>query len=295
MEPGEEHPRGFDKKPRWAQALVMISGCVMNFLLGVVIFAIIGSLVGWPLGVSNQIEKVMPSSPAAMVGLQRGDKLLGVNNKKLDLARIREEIQSHPNRPITLVVERAGKRVDITVTPERKSQLEAKVRQEKRGGKVVAVRELVTVQVGHIGVVFRQQVQRFGLVRSVGEGFRQTGAMIVGLLLYLKGLIGGTEPMALMGPVGAVDQLYNELKVGWFGFLLNAAALTIGVGFLNLLPIPPLDGSRLLIVGLESIRRRPFDKRRELLIHLVGMALLLALAVALTYKDIVRIKSGVGY
>ena len=86
-----------------------------------------------------------------------------------------------------------------------------------------------------------------------------------------------------------VHQLYNEVRISWSSFFTTAAALTIGIGFLNLLPIPPLDGSRLVITAVEAIRRRPFDKRKEVIVHLVGFALLLMLVVVLTYADILRI------
>jgi len=68
-----------------------------------------------------------------------------------------------------------------------------------------------------------------------------------------------------------------------------AALLTVAVGFLNLMPIPPLDGSRLIIVAYEAIRRKPVDKQKERLVHLVGMAVLLLFVLFITYKDIVRI------
>jgi regulator of sigma E protease len=77
--------------------------------------------------------------------------------------------------------------------------------------------------------------------------------------------------------------------VGLASFLTTTAALTIGIGFLNLMPIPPLDGSRLLITAIEAIRRKQIDKKRENLVHLIGLALFLVLVVALTYNDILNI------
>ena len=68
--------------------------------------------------------------------------------------------------------------------------------------------------------------------------------------------------------------------------------VTLSIGFMNLLPIPPLDGSRLVIVGLEAIRGKPFDKRKEIVVHLIGFLMLLGLLAALTYRDIARILSG---
>jgi regulator of sigma E protease len=126
-----------------------------------------------------------------------------------------------------------------------------------------------------------------GIGESVVAGFAQGYEIIKISIVFLPATIMGKMPV--MGPVGVVHQLYSDVQISWSGFLFTAAALTIGLGFLNLMPIPPLDGSRLLITGLEAIRRKPFDKRKETIVHLVGFALLLGLVVVLTYKDILRI------
>jgi len=86
--------------------------------------------------------------------------------------------------------------------------------------------------------------------------------------------------------------MYGEARSGWGEFLSMFAMIAIAIGFVNLLPIPPLDGSRLVIVAIEAIRRKPFDKQKESLVHLIGFGLLLALVVMLTYKDILKIFKG---
>jgi regulator of sigma E protease len=83
--------------------------------------------------------------------------------------------------------------------------------------------------------------------------------------------------------------MYEDAGVDWSSFLFTFAAVTISIGFLNLLPIPALDGSRLVIVGIEAIRRRPFDKRKEMFVHLAGIVVLLVLLVIITYKDIMKL------
>ena len=197
---------------------------------------------------------------------------------KLDLSKIRDVIRSHPGRAITLLVERNGRPIDVSITPARTKQRAVTMENGKR--------RLTTVWVGQIGVAFSFKVKRLGPIQSISAGFRDTVSMIAALGLYLKGLVLGREPLALIGPVGVVDQLYTEERVSWYGFLSNAAALTIGIGFLNLLPIPPLDGSRVLILVIEANRGRAFDKQKEIIVHLVGIALILALAIGLTYADI---------
>lgn len=285
MEPGDDHPQGFDKKPRWAQAVVMVWGGVMNFALGMAIFIVLWSILGVPIQATNRIEKVIGGTPAAKVGLQPGDRLVGLTGQgPLDLTKIRQAIRSHPDQPISLLIERGGRPLNVSITPGRTKQPEVKVENGKR--------RLDWVPVGQIGVVFIMKVKRLGPAQSIVAGFKDTIGMIGGLGIYLKGLVLGREPLALVGPVGVVDQLYTEVRASWYGFLSTAAALTIGIGFLNLLPIPPLDGSRVLILAIEAVRGRAFDKQKEIIVHVVGIALILALAIALTYKDILRVWGG---
>jgi regulator of sigma E protease len=278
MEPGDDHPQGFDKKNRLVQAAVLVLGCLMNFLLGVAIFVFIGAVIGKPIEVSNQIEKVFRGSPAAGAGLLVGDRLIGFDGRvNLRLEQIQAAIQSRAGKPITLEVARGERRLSLTLRPERATVPE------------LVDRKLVYKPVGRIGIVFHLRVQRLSVLRSVISGFVETYGMVKLLLVYLKAVMAGKMPLVLMGPVGAAHQLYTEARIGWLGFLSTAAALTVGIGFLNLLPIPPLDGSRLLILVIEAIRGRPFDKRKEVIVHLVGFALLLLLVAVLTYKDILRI------
>jgi regulator of sigma E protease len=277
MEPGEDHPQGFDKKNRLAQAFVLALGCIMDFLLGAAILVFIGMAIGRFVGISNTIEKVMPGSAAAKVGLMPGDRLVGFDGKAgLPLEKVQTAIQGRPGKPITLEIERSDRRLSLPITPEQAS--------------APAMREDGSVYyklIGRIGIVFKARMQRMGVWESVAAGFIQSYEMIKITVIYLPSVFLGKMPV--MGPVGVVHQLYTDVQVSWSGFLFTAAALAIGLGFLNLLPIPPLDGSRLAITALEAIRRKPFDKRKETMVHLVGFAVLMCLVVLLTYKDILRI------
>lgn len=277
MEPGDDHPQGFDKKNRLAQAFVLVLGCLMNFLLGVAIFVFIGLTIGKVLGISSRIDKVMTGSVAARSGIAAGDRLVGFDGRAdLPLEKIQEAIQGRPGKPITLVLDRGGRKLSVTLTPEQVSAPAMRPDQS-----------VYYKPIGRIGVVFHTRTKRMGIGESVVSGFVATYEMTKISVIFLPAVLRGRMPV--MGPVGVVHQLYNEVKVSWLSFLTMAAALTIGIGFLNLFPIPPLDGSRLLITALEAIRRKPFDKRKEVVVHLVGFALLLALVVVLTYSDILRI------
>lgn len=277
MEPGDDDPRGFDRKPRVSQAFVLVSGCVMNILLAVGIFVFMGGVIGRPVAVTNTVQRVLPGTPAAHAGLRPGDKLLGVDGRRMKLEDLQAYISERPGKPIVIDVERGGRTFGVGVTPRRESI------------PVIEGKKLIHQAVGRVGVVFRLDVAKMSLWQSIRAGFVDTYNLIHLLIAYLVGLISGKMPFALVGPVGVADQLYREAQVSWVNFLSTTAALTVGLGVLNLMPVPPLDGSRLAIVAIEALRRRPFDKRKEVVVHLIGFALFLALVAVLTYKDILRI------
>jgi len=148
------------------------------------------------------------------------------------------------------------------------------------------------VPIGLIGIRFDFTRKKAGIGQSIVLGFRQTIGMIQLQAAGLVGMFTKQVPADVMGPVGVVHTMYGEARSSWPEFLSMFAMISIAIGFLNLMPIPPLDGSRLAIVVIEAIRRKPFDKQKESLVHLIGFGLLLALVVVLTYKDILRIVAG---
>jgi regulator of sigma E protease len=280
MEPGDEHPRGFNTKSRLSQAFVLVTGCLMNFLLAMAIYVAIGAFIGLPVSL-NRVKEVMPGTPAAAARIMAGDRIVGVEGRAdLSVEAIRKEIRAHADKPMKLVVERDGKRRTIALTP--KAQPEYDV----RGLRVHKVR------VGLIGVVFDGVRERAGFVKSIVVGYELTWQMIQLQAIGIIAAITRQLPADVVGPVGVVDAMYREARSGWADFLTIVAFIAITVGFINLLPVPPLDGSRLVIVAIEAIRRKPFDKRKESLVHLVGLAVILALVLLITYRDIIRIATG---
>ncbi len=277
MEPGDEHPQGFDKKPRWAQAVVLVMGCLMNFLLAVGIYIFIGSRIGLAVP-QNRIQEVLPDTPAARAHLVPGDRIVGAQGRAgLSVDEVRDAIQKHPNKPMTIVIERKGQRLTLPIIPK------ADLGYELKGLR------LVEMPTGIIGIHFAYTRERAGIMRSIGFGFQATSGMIQMQAAGMIAMVARRVKPDVMGPVGVVHTMYREARTGWADFLTIFAAIAVTVGFINLLPVPPMDGSRLVIVALEAIRRKPFDKQKESLVHLVGLAVILALFLLLTYQDIIRI------
>jgi regulator of sigma E protease len=282
MEPDDDHPQGFHRKSRLAQGFVLVTGSLMNFVLAIGIYIFMGAVIGLPVA-EDRIEEIIPDTPAASADVQPGDRLIGVNGRlDLSLDEIRERIQRSPGKPIDVAIERDGDVLTIEITPAAEKAYELK------GLK------LTMVPMGLIGVRFHATRQRKAIGESVVLGFKQTIGMIQLQAAGLVGMIRREVPASARGPVGVVHTMYSEAQSSWSDFLAMFALIAIAIGFLNLLPVPPLDGSRLVIVALEAVRRKPFDKQKEGIVHVIGFGLILALVVLLTYQDIVRILTGGG-
>jgi len=299
MEPDEDVPDGFDKKPILSRLAVIASGSGMNFLLAVLLFWFIGLAFGKVVGQSSQLARVLPDTPAAVAGLAPGDKLVYAQpvpviapgaevaptvepRKTMDVEELRSVISDRPDMPVRIVVLRDKRYLAFRITP-RPEKEEAFEPEPNGKGKVV----LRTV--GRIGVVFANMTAPMGFWESMQSGFVTVYDMTRALIVVLAQTVAGRLPLAVGGPVQIADIMADAARVGWQQFLFWSALISLNVGVINLLPVPALDGSRLVFIIVEGIRRRPIDRRKEAMVHLIGFALLILLLVLVTLKDIVHL------
>lgn len=266
-EPGEVVPddRGFNQKGVLERMAVIAAGPGMNFLLAVVLFSLIYGVVG-VFDERTVIGGLVPGSPAAQAGLEPGDRVIMVDGQAVaNWGEMVRAIQRNPNRAIGLSVLRGGSELDVRVTP------------------------VVDPETGKGFIGIRRSLVRFGPLASVQQGLLQTGAVVAVWFKSIFLILTGRIQAEVAGPVGIVQMLQeaSEVSIGYFLFL--AAALSATVGLINLLPIPALDGSRLVFLTVEGVRGRPVDPAKENFIHFLGFALLLLVAVVVTYRDILRL------
>ena len=269
MDPEEKSDgRGFNNKTVLQRMVVIFAGSFMNFLLAVVLFIMLFSFIGAPVDDSNFIGPVVEGYPAEQAGLQAGDQLTAINgepvNNWLELTQI---IQQNLENNLTITVQRDDTTLQVDVVP---------VRNPETG-------------LGMIGM----QNTRITVTYPVGEalqlGIQRSIEFLVFILNLLVQMITGQVAVELAGPVGIV-QFTGEASQHGFGFLIQwIAILSIQLGILNLLPIPALDGSRLIFLGIEGVRGKPIDPAKENLVHLVGFAALILLIIVVTYNDILRL------
>lgn len=258
--------RGFRDKTVPQRAAVIFAGPFMNFLLASLLLAVIFAFEGIPVP-TTEIVQVLPDRPAAEAGMKAGDRVVAIEGRKVTKwDEVTDVVNRSPGKPLQVVVERGGETLVFTVVPE-----------PDQSGQ------------GKIGVLFGQEIRPAGFFTALWGGVEYTLKWIVLIVKFIGKMIFGQVPADLGGPVRVVWEINRAVQSGFFILLQLAAFLSINLGLFNLFPIPALDGSHLLFLGLEAVRGRPIDPVKENYIHLVGFGLLLLLIVFITYNDILQL------
>jgi regulator of sigma E protease len=278
MDPGEDPNAagGFETKPWGWRFITLLAGCVMNFALAAFLFMIVGITAGIAV-TNNQVQLAVKNRPAAMAGIQQGDRIIGIGTiRTTDVDLLRKEIETHPGQSLQFSVERQGKTLHIPITPA--------MDKDEFGNNV-----------GRIGISFGSSIKKVGPLEALQDGVFKTRDMAVQIYKTLIGLVTGRRgsediggPVAIIQQTGEVAQY--AAKSGEFASLfLFAAMLSVNLGFINLLPIPALDGGRLFVLILEGVLRIRFDPKKVAYVHALGMIFLLMLIVLVTFRDLRRI------
>ncbi|RHW39610.1 RIP metalloprotease RseP [Lysinibacillus yapensis] len=262
------YDRQFNSKTVGQRSMAIFAGPLFNFILAFVVFAFIALMQGVPT-FEPVIYDVKEGEPAAEAGMQAGDYVKAIDGKPIeDWQELSGTIQDKPGEELTLLVERNGQELELTMTP--------KVLNES--GK----------EYGQIGVMYQSPVEKNPL-KALVFGVTQTYDYTVLILSLLGDLITGQFTIdALSGPVGIYKATETVAKYGVYNLMNWAAVLSINLGIMNLLPLPALDGGRLLFFGIEALRGKPVDRQKEGMVHFVGIVLLMILMVVVTWNDIQR-------
>lgn len=277
MDPTETHqdPRAFNNKPAWRRVLVIGAGPVANYLLAIILFSSI--MMMGPLVADTSrtdIGETVPGMPAAAAGIERGDDLVAIDGEPIgDWMDIQAAINARGNKETVITVDREGETFDITVIP---------VEVEVEG-----------TEVGQIGIVPQgKRVDGMPPREAIVGGAVYTWELNSRIIEALAGIIRGTEKAEVQGPVGIIRETGRAADQGIVPLMTLAAVISVHLALFNLLPIPALDGGRLVFLLLEMIRRRPVSAKIELTVHAVGFILLLGLIIVVTFQDVGRIFGG---
>ncbi|HLR42196.1 MAG TPA: RIP metalloprotease RseP, partial [Pseudogracilibacillus sp.] len=261
------YDRQFASKTVGQRAMQLFAGPMMNFILAIVIFIILGLVQGVPSD-KAVIGDVQPDSPAKTAGLEAGDEVVQVNDTAVSTwMAFTEIIQQHPNEQVELAVVRDDKDLAVTVVPREI--------------------EVEDTKIGQLGVTLAFEKSLIGTFKY---GFIQTYETTTLILQNLFMLVTGQLSIEMLsGPVGIYDATDQVVQTGFMNFLMWTAMLSINLGIINLVPLPALDGGRLLFVGIEAVRGKPIDPQKEGFVHVIGFALLMLLMIVVTWNDIQRL------
>ena len=286
----------FHFKPVWQRALVVLAGPMANFALAIVIFTGLTLVAGEMIIVKPRVGSVEPDSPAAAAGFLPGDLIERADGRRInewpDLA---QHVMMRAGDPIRFTVERDGTELQLVATP---APREAANRIDGS-----------TMRMGYLGLGSSTAAEdilrkRYNPIEAVGVGVGQTFGIMDTTITYLKRIFSGRESGdQLSGPLGiaqasgavagaaveGVEDVGLAAQRLVLSLLTLAGLLSVGIGFLNLLPVPVLDGGHLVFYAYEAVARRPLGARVQEAGYRVGLALLVGLMLFATWNDLQKL------
>lgn len=257
--------RRYDKKPVWQRMTFVAGGPLMNFVLAALIFAVMFTAVGVPSNLPI-IGSAHAGWPAAAAGLQTGDRIIRIGSTEVATwADLQRAVGQSEGKPTSFVFKRGQQELAAVVTP----------RLDEASGRLM------------VGVSPKNN--RYNPLHSLLLGIREMAWFTVEIISVIGRMITGRLPAEGTGPIGMVVMVGEVARTGLVNLLSFAAIISIQLGLFNLLPIPALDGSKIVFLAFEGLRGKPVDPEKENMIHFVGFVLLMALIVLVTFKDLRRL------
>lgn len=252
----------------WGRLITNFAGPMNNFILGILVFIFLMFMQGGVADLSSNAVSITDGGALQAAGLVTGDKILSVNGDATDsytevatiISKAAEDATTAPS--FDLVVEHDGATKNVTVTAE------------KVDG---------TYRIGISPIL------KTGFVDKIVGGFQQAGATALLIVTALKNLIANFDVKQLGGPVAIYKVSAQAAEFGLASVLGLMAMLSINLGIFNLIPIPALDGGKIVMNILEAIRRKPLKPETESYITLAGVAVMVVLMIVVTWNDIIRV------
>ncbi|QAT43135.1 RIP metalloprotease RseP [Aminipila luticellarii] len=259
-ESDDEH--SFGKQPTWAKAIVMAAGSFMNVVLAIVILACIVFYIGIP---TTTVDGFSDVSPAKEAGLLAGDRIVSVQQHEIkDWTDITDVISAEKGENVTIGVERGGQDVSFTVDL---------VKEEGTGRKIVGI---------------LPEVSRNPFT-ALAKGAESTWVMTVKMVEVIGQLVTGqVSTKELTGPIGITVAVSDSVRYGFIYVANLAALISLNLAIVNMLPFPALDGGRLVFLIIRKVTGKAITDDVEAKVHFVGIMLLFALMIYVTWQDIGR-------
>ncbi len=254
--------RSFNNKPLWARILVIVAGPLMNFILAILLFIMIFYSLGFP---TTTIQNVKPGFPAKEAGVHPGDEVIAIDGKTMSSwDQVVQTISQNNSKTVEMTLLRKGHKKNIHMVP-------------------------VMDQETNRAIIGISPSTEKSFIKSIKVSIDRTLFVMDSMMDFFKKIFAGkASTKDVVGPVGIIHLVGEAAKTNIYNVLSLAALISINLGIVNLLPIPALDGGRLVFLIIEGIIGRPLDPEKEGLIHLTGFVLLMGLMLFMIYKDILR-------
>lgn len=277
----EQRARTFPAQSIGERAAIVAAGPIANFILAIAIFAGIAFFFGKPV-LAPRVDSVVAGSAAERAGLQPGDLVVAIEGQPItSFSDMQRAISIRPDESISITIERGGSAQTLPITPSLVEQSSP----------------LGTQRIGVIGVRAPSQpsdwtVRQYGALESLREGLNETWFVVARTYDYVRKLIIGKESTdQLSGPIRIAQVSGLVASNGGLLALINLAAiLSVSIGLMNLLPVPMLDGGHLMFYAIEALRGRPLSERAQELGFRLGLGLVLALMLFVTWNDITHVR-----
>lgn len=276
----------FNRKPVWVRIVVLLAGVVMNFLLAGALFSVALSM---PIPEGRgplTVEEIQPGSPAEEHGLQVGDEIVAADGRTFEVSsELTEYVRSQAGSPVELTIARDGAQMSLVVEPRVLTDAERALGQGAVGFTYSPERVVDTPSTvsGPIDA----------LTQGYGEAAFLAWRIPGGLADAVGGLLGLNDSAGTaVGPIGIADQTGRILQAPLVSQLIFIGLLSVNLAVLNVLPFPPLDGGRIVVVLVEALRRRRLPAEREALIYLTGFMVLIFLVILISIQDVQRLIEG---
>jgi regulator of sigma E protease len=277
----EERARSFQGKSLGQRAAVVAAGPIANFLLAIVVFTAIFGVFGERI-TAAKVDIVNPGSAAERAGFLPGDRVISIDGTAIEtFGEMQRIVAMSPGQPLHFAVDRGGKTIDITVTPELKT-ITDRFGNEMRMGLLGIQRKAAPEE---------WTLKRHDPVTAFVMAVKETYFVISRSLGYLYDVVTGRESADQLGGPIRIAQVSGQVATAGFLALLNLCAIiSVSIGLINLFPIPMLDGGHLLFYGIEALRGRPLSEGTQEMGFRIGLAFVLMLMIFATWNDLIHLK-----
>lgn len=271
--PDKERNQTFQSKTLWQRALIVFAGPAVNFILAILIA--MGFLLAFGKSVTPPVvDVVQPNSPAAVAGIQEGDRILSFNGRSIEtFDEMANEVIMIPGNKAVIEIDRNGSRLVKDATVGTFEEI------DRFGNKY---------RIGRLGIGANEvEIREVGLLEAPWAATVHTGNILRHQMIGLGQIISGRRPISeLGGPLKIAKVSGEAMSLGILTFISLAALISINLGFINLLPIPMLDGGHLMLYAIEAVRRRPATPQVQEWAFRAGFAMLAGFMIMVTFNDL---------